>query len=132
MAEWDEGLKELVLYSSTQIPHLLKIQLVVQLNLPENHLRVIAPEVGGGFGSKCNVWAEEALACFAAMDLKRAIKWIETRRESIQVVAHGRGHMKVGGMIAAVGQRLLDMTSKMMTKRFFPALAAEFSSTAAD
>ena len=93
VAEWDEGLKELVLYSSTQIPHLLKIQLAVQLNLPENHLRVIAPEVGGGFGSKCNVWAEEALACFAAMDLKEAIKWIETRRESIQVVAHGRGHI---------------------------------------
>ena len=93
VAEYDEGTKDLLLYSSTQIPHLLKTQLAVQLNLPENHVRVIAPEVGGGFGSKCNVWAEEALACFAAIDLKQPIKWIENRRESINVVAHGRGHI---------------------------------------
>ena len=93
VAEYDEGTKELLVYSSTQIPHLLKTQLAVQLSLPENHVRVIAPEVGGGFGSKCNVWAEEALVCFAAMDLKQPIKWIENRRESINVVAHGRGHI---------------------------------------
>lgn len=93
VAEYDEGTEELLVYSSTQIPHLLKTQLAVQLSLPENHVRVIAPEVGGGFGSKCNVWAEEALTCFAAMDLKQPIKWIENRRESINVVAHGRGHV---------------------------------------
>ncbi len=93
VAEYDEGTKDLLVYSSTQIPHLLKTQLAVQLNLPENHVRVIAPEVGGGFGSKCNVWAEEALTCFAAIDLKQPIKWIENRRESINVVAHGRGHI---------------------------------------
>ena len=62
VAAYDEGAKELTIYSSTQIPHLLRTQLALQLNFPEHHLRVIAPEVGGGFGSKCNVWAEEALA----------------------------------------------------------------------
>ncbi len=93
VADWDEGAKELTLYSSTQIPHLLKTQLALQLDMPEHHIRVIAPEVGGGFGSKCNVWAEEALACFVAMDLKKPVKWIESRRESIQVVAHGRAHV---------------------------------------
>ena len=93
VAEYDEGAKELTIYSSTQIPHLLRTQLALQLNLPEHHLRVIAPEVGGGFGSKCNVWAEEALAGYIAIQLKQPIKWIENRRESILVVAHGRGHL---------------------------------------
>ncbi len=93
VAEYDEGAQELTVYSSTQIPHLLRTQLAMQLNLPEHHVRVIAPEVGGGFGSKCNVWAEEALAAFVAMELKQPVKWIESRRESIQVVAHGRAHV---------------------------------------
>ena len=65
----------------------------MQLDVPEHYVRVIAPEVGGGFGSKCNVWAEEALCAHVAMELKRPIKWIESRRESIQVVAHGRAHV---------------------------------------
>ena len=93
VAEYDEGSQELTIYSSTQIPHLLRTQLALQLNLPEHHVRVIAPEVGGGFGSKCNVWAEEALAAFVAMELKQPVKWVETRRESILVVAHGRAHV---------------------------------------
>jgi carbon-monoxide dehydrogenase large subunit len=115
VAEYDEGTEELLVYSSTQIPHLLKTQLAVQLSLPENHVRVIAPEVGGGFGSKCNVWAEEALTCFAAIDLKQPIKWIENRRESINVVAHGRGHVdhlemaaSKGGTITALRFRILQ------------------------
>ena len=93
VAEYDQGSQELTIYSSTQIPHLLRTQLALQLNLPEHHVRVIAPEVGGGFGSKCNVWAEEALAAFVAMELKQPVKWVETRRESILVVAHGRAHV---------------------------------------
>ncbi|MCY4588501.1 MAG: xanthine dehydrogenase family protein molybdopterin-binding subunit [Bryobacterales bacterium] len=93
VAEYDEGSQELTIYSSTQIPHLLRTQLALQLNMPEHHVRVIAPEVGGGFGSKCNVWAEEALAAFVAMELKQPVKWVESRRESILVVAHGRAHV---------------------------------------
>jgi carbon-monoxide dehydrogenase large subunit len=93
VAEFDEGAQELTVYSSTQIPHLLKTQLALQLSLPEHHVRVIAPEVGGGFGSKCSIWAEEALAAFIAMQLKKPVKWIETRRESLQLVPHGRGHI---------------------------------------
>ncbi len=93
VADYDEGSKELTIYSSTQIPHLLKTQLAVQLGVPEHHVRVIAPEVGGGFGGKCNVWAEEALTGFIAMDLKQPVKWIESRRECMQVLAHGRAHL---------------------------------------
>ncbi len=93
LAEWDDGQQELTVHSSTQIPHLLKTQLALMMSLPEHRVRVIAPDVGGGFGSKCNVWAEEGLVCFAAIQLRKPVKWIETRRESIMLVAHGRGHV---------------------------------------
>jgi aerobic carbon-monoxide dehydrogenase large subunit len=93
VADYDPGANELTVYSSTQIPHLLKTQLALQLSLPEHRVRVIAPEVGGAFGSKCSIWAEEALCAYVAMQLKKPIKWIETRRENLAVVPHGRGHI---------------------------------------
>ena len=92
--------KDLTVWSSTQIPHLLKTHLSQMLKLPENQVRVIAPEVGGGFGSKLNVYAEEALLGYLALKLNRPVKWIEERRENIQATIHGRG--QVGEVEAAV------------------------------
>jgi carbon-monoxide dehydrogenase large subunit len=92
--------KDLTVWSSTQIPHLLKTHLAQMLKLPENQVRVIAPEVGGGFGSKLNVYAEEALLGYLALKLNRPVKWIEERRENIQATIHGRG--QVGEVEAAV------------------------------
>jgi carbon-monoxide dehydrogenase large subunit len=92
--------KELTVWSSTQIPHLLKTHLAQMLKFPENQLRVIAPEVGGAFGSKLNVYAEEALLGYLALKLNRPVKWIEERRENIQATIHGRG--QVGEVEAAV------------------------------
>ena len=63
------------------------------LGLEENRLRVIAPEVGGGFGSKLNVYAEEALMGFVAMKIGKPVKWIESRRENFLCTIHGRGHV---------------------------------------
>jgi carbon-monoxide dehydrogenase large subunit len=91
--------KELTVWSSTQIPHLLKTHLSKMLNLREEQVRVIAPEVGGGFGSKLNVYAEEALIGYLALKLGRPIKWSEERRENIQATIHGRG--QVGEVEAA-------------------------------
>ena len=85
------GEQELTLWTSTQIPHLARTQIALMLGMPENKLRLIAPEVGGGFGSKLNVYAEEALLGWIAMQLNRPVKWIETRRENIQATIHGRG-----------------------------------------
>ena len=65
----------------------------LMLKLPENHVRVIAPEVGGGFGSKLNVYAEEGLIGYLALKLNRPVKWIEGRRENIQTTIHGRGQV---------------------------------------
>ena len=100
LARYLPGEKELTLWSSTQIPHLLKTQLSLMLELPENRVRVIAPEVGGGFGSKLNVYAEEGLLGYLAMKLNRPVKWIEGRRENIQATIHGRG--QVGEVEVAV------------------------------
>src|SRR3989442_15041112 len=63
------------------------------IGFPENKLRVITPEVGGGFGSKLNVYAEEALLGWIAMQLGKPVKWIESRRENMQATIHGRGQV---------------------------------------
>lgn len=94
LARYLPGEEELTVWSSTQIPHLLRTQLALMIGMPENKLRVITPEVGGGFGSKLNVYAEEALIGWIAIQLgARPVKWIETRRENIQATIHGRGQI---------------------------------------
>ena len=93
LARYFPGEEELTLWSSTQIPHLMRTQVALMLGVPENKLRVITPEVGGGFGSKLNVYAEEALLGWIAMQLGKPVKWIETRRENILATIHGRGQV---------------------------------------
>ena len=100
LAQYLSSDKELTVWSSTQIPHMLKSHLSKMLKLPENQVRVIAPEVGGGFGSKLNVYAEEGLLGYLALKLNRPVKWSEGRRENIQATIHGRG--QVGEVEAAV------------------------------
>jgi carbon-monoxide dehydrogenase large subunit len=90
VAQWNRGEEALTVTTSTQIPHLLRTQLALVLGLPENHIRVIAPEVGGGFGSKLNVYSEEVACAWLAMQLGRPVKFIETRSECFQAMIHGR------------------------------------------
>jgi carbon-monoxide dehydrogenase large subunit len=84
MGEW-------TLITATQIPHIAKVTLSGVCNIPESKLRVIAPDVGGGFGSKLNVYAEEALALVLARKTGRPVKWIEERGENYVATIHGRG-----------------------------------------
>jgi carbon-monoxide dehydrogenase large subunit len=93
VAEWRSGDKSLTLYSSTQIPHLLRTGLAAMLGVPEHRLRVVAPEVGGGFGSKLNIYADEAIVAFVSMRIGKPVKWIESRRENFAATIHGRGHV---------------------------------------
>jgi aerobic carbon-monoxide dehydrogenase large subunit len=93
LAEYLPGDEHLTVYTSTQIPHLARTQLAIMLGLAENKVRVIAPEVGGGFGSKLNVYAEEALLGWIAMQLLKPVKWIETRRENVAATIHGRAQV---------------------------------------
>jgi carbon-monoxide dehydrogenase large subunit len=82
---------DFTIYSATQIPHILKVMLGITLGLAEHKLRVVAPSVGGGFGSKLNVYAEEALCLALANRLKRPVRWNEERIENTQATTQGRG-----------------------------------------
>jgi carbon-monoxide dehydrogenase large subunit len=81
---------DVTIWSATQIPHILRFALQLVLGIPESKIRVIAPDVGGGFGSKLNVYAEEALAVALARRLGRPVKWTEERSENSMATIHGR------------------------------------------
>ena len=84
------------------------------LGLPENRMRVITPEVGGGFGSKLNVYAEEALMGFVAMKIGKPVKWIESRRENFLCTIHGRGHVDYYEIAAKKDGTMLGLKLKLI------------------
>jgi carbon-monoxide dehydrogenase large subunit len=86
------GEDELTLYSSTQIPHQVRRMVAMQLGLEEGALRVIAPDVGGGFGYKDKHYPEETIVTWAARRLGRPVKWVATRTESFASDLHARDH----------------------------------------
>lgn len=90
IADFNPVTEELVLWSSSQIPHLLRTQLAGPLGIPENRIRAIAPSVGGGFGMKCLVFDEEAIIPAISRLLSRPVKWIEDRYENLAASAHGK------------------------------------------
>ena len=92
LAQYLEAQDEYTLWTATQIPHIARFWLSISNGIPESRLRVIAPDVGGGFGSKLNVYAEEALALALAKRLNRPVKWIEERLEAYVATIHGRDH----------------------------------------
>ncbi|HUB33948.1 MAG TPA: xanthine dehydrogenase family protein molybdopterin-binding subunit [Bryobacteraceae bacterium] len=114
VADWRSGEKSLTLFSSTQIPHLLRTLVAGILGMPENRLRVVAPEVGGGFGSKLNVYAEEALMGFVAMRIGKPVKWIESRRENFLCTIHGRGHVDYFELAANRDGTMLGLKLKLI------------------
>jgi carbon-monoxide dehydrogenase large subunit len=114
VADWKSGDKALTIYTSTQVPHLLRTLLALMLGVPEHHLRVVAPEVGGGFGSKLNVYAEEALMGYIAMKIGKPVKWIESRRENMTCTIHGRGHVDYLELAAKRDGTILGMKLKLI------------------
>jgi aerobic carbon-monoxide dehydrogenase large subunit len=82
------------MWSSTQIPHILKVAMVVATGIAESKLRVIAPKVGGGFGAKLQVYAEEALTLLVAKKLGQPVKWVEERSENYLATHHGRDQIQ--------------------------------------
>ncbi len=93
VADYDPATQLLTLHSATQIPHLLRTGLADTLGLPENNIRVIAPDVGGGFGIKAHLFPEEAAICLLAIRLGRPVKWIEDSREHLTACIHAREHV---------------------------------------
>src|SRR5499427_5316139 len=81
---------DLTVWLSTQSPHRVRADLAIAIGFPEHRIRVIAPDVGGGFGSKGTLYQEEALACHLALQLGRPVKWIATRSEDFLTTNQGR------------------------------------------
>ncbi|WP_328436605.1 xanthine dehydrogenase family protein molybdopterin-binding subunit [Streptomyces sp. NBC_00444] len=100
---------EYTLYSSTQVPHIARVLLAMVTGIPEQKLRVIAPDVGGGFGSKLQVYGEEALALAVARKLGRPVKWTESRSENYQATHHGRGQIQDIEIAATRDGKLLGL-----------------------
>jgi carbon-monoxide dehydrogenase large subunit len=114
LAEYRRGEGSLVVYAGTQFPHVMRTQITAILGLRENQVRVIAPEVGGGFGAKANVYPEEMLVPWLAMQLGVPVRWLEERRENLATMAHGRDQIdyisaacKADGTILGLKGRLL-------------------------
>jgi carbon-monoxide dehydrogenase large subunit len=92
VADWSPGEGKLTLWLGTQVPHLVRHALAEMLALPENRIRVVAPDVGGGFGVKAVLYPEDVALCLLAMRLGRPVKWVELRREGFLASAHARDH----------------------------------------
>jgi carbon-monoxide dehydrogenase large subunit len=91
LASFDRSRGKLTVWMSTQIPHLVRTLLSGALSMPENRIQVIAPDVGGGFGCKIQLYPEELLIPYLARELGHPVKWIEKRREHFTSTIHGRG-----------------------------------------
>ena len=94
LAQYNQATGELTLWNTTQNPHIVRFLCSVVTGVPEDKLRVIAPEVGGGFGSKIAAYPADFVTVFCAKTLGRPVKWIETRSENYQATTHGRDHVQ--------------------------------------
>jgi len=100
---------ELTLWNTTQNPHIVRFLCSLITGVAEDRLRVVAPEVGGGFGSKIAVYPGELITIFCAMKLGRPVKWTETRRENYQATTHGRDHIQDVEMAATKDGKILGL-----------------------
>ncbi|HYY44645.1 MAG TPA: molybdopterin cofactor-binding domain-containing protein, partial [Actinomycetota bacterium] len=105
---------EYTMWSATQIPHIVRTTLAMTMGIPESKLRVIAPDVGGGFGSKLQVYAEEAICLAMARMLGRPVKWVEQRSENYLATHHGRGVRQDMEVAADADGKLLGVRARLL------------------
>ena len=94
VAQYNRAMGELTLWNTTQNPHIVRFLCSVVTGIPEDKLRVIAPEVGGGFGSKIAAYPADFIAVFCSKQLGRPVRWVESRSENYQATTHGRDHVQ--------------------------------------
>ena len=94
VAQFDQASGELTVWNTTQNPHIARFLFSVVTGIPEDRIRVVAPEVGGGFGSKIPVYPADFITIFCAKKLGVPVKWTETRSENYQATTHGRNHVQ--------------------------------------
>ncbi len=93
VAEYTPFENKLTVWTSTQVPHWVRLCLTLAMGIPESNIRVVAPDVGGGFGSKIHIYPEEYLAAAAAKLSGRPVKWLEGRSENLTATHHGRSQI---------------------------------------
>jgi carbon-monoxide dehydrogenase large subunit len=94
LAQYNPAMGEVTLWVTSQNPHIVRFLLSLDTGIPEHKIRVVAPEVGGGFGSKIPHYPEDSMVIFASKMLGRPVKWTETRNENYQATIHGRDHVQ--------------------------------------
>ena len=109
VAQFTPATGELTLWNTTQNPHIVRFIMSLVTGVPEDRLRVIAPEVGGGFGSKIAQIQGDFITVFCSMKLGRPVKWIETRSENYQSTTHGRDHVQDVELAATKDGRILGL-----------------------
>jgi aerobic carbon-monoxide dehydrogenase large subunit len=132
VASFNAGQNSLTVYASTQIPHIFKTHLSEILDFPESGIRVIAPDLGGGFGNKLQVAPEYVAVCLLSMKLGRPVKWIETRRESLAGFIHARdqildaeiGYKKDGTLLGISCNIIVDAGAYLDARISGPTLGA--------
>ncbi len=108
LAEWRA--RELTVHTSTQVPHLVRKQLAESLRIDESEIRVVASDVGGGFGLKLGIYPEDVLACLHARSLRRPVKFVEDRNEHFRATTHGRESVHDYRIAARRDGRILAMS----------------------
>ena len=142
VGEYEFGTDALTLYTTSQNPHVARLVLSAFVGLqPEHKFRVIAPDVGGGFGSKIFIYAEETVCAWAARKIDRPVKWTAERTESFLSDAHGRDHVthaelaldargKFTGLrahtIANIGAYMSTFASSVPTYAYAPLLSGQY------
>ncbi len=143
VGDWDSGSDAFTLYTTSQNPHVARLVLSAFIGIaPEHKLRVIAPDVGGGFGSKIFIYAEETVCVWAAKKVGRPVKWTSDRTEAFLADAHGRDHVthaemaldtagKVLGLrvhtTANLGAYLSTFSSSVPTYLYAPLLSGQYN-----
>ncbi len=113
VAAWDRRDGSLTTWNSTQVPHFVQQGLTTALGLPPHKIRVIAPDLGGGFGTKASGYAEDALVPIAAVALGRPVKWIEDRREHMSGSAHARHQVHAISLAARRDGTILGLRDRI-------------------
>ncbi|HEY3122266.1 MAG TPA: xanthine dehydrogenase family protein molybdopterin-binding subunit [Vicinamibacteria bacterium] len=113
LAQYSSASAEVTLWSTTQNPHIVRFLLSLDTGIPEHKIRVVAPEVGGGFGSKIPHYPEDSMAIFASKMLNRPVKWTETRSENYKATIHGRDHIQEVEMAARKDGTITGLRAKV-------------------
>ncbi|MDE1971884.1 MAG: xanthine dehydrogenase family protein molybdopterin-binding subunit [Hyphomicrobiales bacterium] len=113
LADYDSGTESFTLWNTSQNPHVARLVISAFIGMaPENKLRVIAPDVGGGFGSKIFIYPEEVVSLWASKKVGRPVKWVSDRSEAFLVDAHGRDHVTHAEMALDTAGKILGLRVK--------------------